>query len=215
MMQIKSIPAFRYQNPSYRAEFYPLSAGVGRRTRTTTRRSQPVSGASDCDGTRLQRQATGSALIAAIANDAQFRPHLPGEANEGNAGRRRDRNLQARRRSRAHDRLHGREGARLRDADAGARYRGRVPRASPHAARSRRGFGRDTDRARSPRADAAAACRSRSRSPLPRSTAAPSRSISRARDSVEAICRGKHQRFIVDVKKTEARLAAKAAKAAA
>lgn len=32
-------------------------------------------------------------------------------------------------------------------------------------------------------------------------------------DSVEAICRGKHQRFVVDVKKTEARLAAKAAKA--
>jgi predicted thioesterase len=33
------------------------------------------------------------------------------------------------------------------------------------------------------------------------------------RDTVEPICRGKHQRFIVDVKKTEARLAAKAAKA--
>lgn len=33
------------------------------------------------------------------------------------------------------------------------------------------------------------------------------------RDSVEAICRGKHQRFVVDVKKTEARLAAKAEKA--
>ena len=33
------------------------------------------------------------------------------------------------------------------------------------------------------------------------------------RDSVEAICRGKHQRFVVDVKTTEARLAAKAAKA--
>ena len=33
------------------------------------------------------------------------------------------------------------------------------------------------------------------------------------RDSVEAICRGKHDRFVVDVKKTEARLAAKAAKA--
>lgn len=33
-------------------------------------------------------------------------------------------------------------------------------------------------------------------------------------DSVEAICRGKHRRFIVDVKTTEARLAAKAAKAA-
>ena len=34
------------------------------------------------------------------------------------------------------------------------------------------------------------------------------------RDSVEAICRGRHQRFVVDVKTTEARLAAKAAKAA-
>ena len=33
------------------------------------------------------------------------------------------------------------------------------------------------------------------------------------RDSVEAICRGKHQRFVVEVKTTEARLAAKAAKA--
>ena len=33
------------------------------------------------------------------------------------------------------------------------------------------------------------------------------------RDSVEAICRGRHQRFVVDVKTTEARLAAKAAKA--
>ena len=33
------------------------------------------------------------------------------------------------------------------------------------------------------------------------------------RDSVEAICRGKHQRFVVDVKTTEARLAAKAKKA--
>ena len=33
------------------------------------------------------------------------------------------------------------------------------------------------------------------------------------RDSVEAICRGRHQRFVVDVKNTEARLAAKAAKA--
>jgi predicted thioesterase len=33
------------------------------------------------------------------------------------------------------------------------------------------------------------------------------------RDSVDAICRGKHQRFVVDVKSTEARLAAKAKKA--
>ena len=33
------------------------------------------------------------------------------------------------------------------------------------------------------------------------------------RDSVDTICRGKHQRFVVDVKTTEARLAAKAAKA--
>lgn len=33
------------------------------------------------------------------------------------------------------------------------------------------------------------------------------------RDSVEPICRATHQRFIVDVKKTEERLAAKAAKA--
>ena len=33
------------------------------------------------------------------------------------------------------------------------------------------------------------------------------------RDSVDLVCRGKHQRFIVDVAKTEARLAAKAAKA--
>jgi fluoroacetyl-CoA thioesterase len=33
------------------------------------------------------------------------------------------------------------------------------------------------------------------------------------KDSVDAICRGKHQRFVVDVKTTEARLAAKAKKA--
>src|ERR1700693_145965 len=33
------------------------------------------------------------------------------------------------------------------------------------------------------------------------------------RDSLDAICRGKHQRFVVDVKTTEARLAAKAVKA--
>jgi predicted thioesterase len=33
------------------------------------------------------------------------------------------------------------------------------------------------------------------------------------RDSVDAICRGKHQRFVVDVATTEARLAAKAQKA--
>ena len=33
------------------------------------------------------------------------------------------------------------------------------------------------------------------------------------RDSVEAICRGRHSRFVVDVKKTEARLAAKAQQA--
>lgn len=33
------------------------------------------------------------------------------------------------------------------------------------------------------------------------------------RDSVEPICRGRHQRFIVDVAKTETRLAAKAQKA--
>jgi predicted thioesterase len=33
------------------------------------------------------------------------------------------------------------------------------------------------------------------------------------RDSVDAICRGKHQRFVVDVKTTESRLAAKAKKA--
>ena len=33
------------------------------------------------------------------------------------------------------------------------------------------------------------------------------------RDSVEPICRGRHQRFVVDVKTTEARLAAKAQKA--
>jgi len=34
------------------------------------------------------------------------------------------------------------------------------------------------------------------------------------KDSIDAICRGRHQRFVVDVKKTEERLAAKAAKAA-
>ena len=33
------------------------------------------------------------------------------------------------------------------------------------------------------------------------------------RDSVDAICRGRHARFIVDVKKTESRLAAKAQQA--
>jgi fluoroacetyl-CoA thioesterase len=33
------------------------------------------------------------------------------------------------------------------------------------------------------------------------------------RDSVEPICRGRHQRFVVDVAKTEARLAVKAQKA--
>ena len=33
------------------------------------------------------------------------------------------------------------------------------------------------------------------------------------KDSVDAICRGRHQRFVVDVKTTEARLAAKAKKA--
>lgn len=33
------------------------------------------------------------------------------------------------------------------------------------------------------------------------------------KDSVDAICRGKHQRFVVDLKATEARLAAKAKKA--
>jgi len=33
------------------------------------------------------------------------------------------------------------------------------------------------------------------------------------RDGVDAICRGRHQRFVVDVATTEARLAAKAAKA--
>jgi fluoroacetyl-CoA thioesterase len=33
------------------------------------------------------------------------------------------------------------------------------------------------------------------------------------RDSVDAICRGRHTRFVVDVKKTESRLAAKARKA--
>lgn len=33
------------------------------------------------------------------------------------------------------------------------------------------------------------------------------------RDTIDAICRGKHQRFVVDVAKTEARLAAKAQKA--
>jgi predicted thioesterase len=35
------------------------------------------------------------------------------------------------------------------------------------------------------------------------------------RDGVEAICRGRHHRFVVDVKTTEKRLQAKAAKAAA
>ena len=34
-----------------------------------------------------------------------------------------------------------------------------------------------------------------------------------AHDGVEAICRGRHMRFVVDVKQTEARLAAKAQKA--
>jgi len=33
------------------------------------------------------------------------------------------------------------------------------------------------------------------------------------RDSIEPICRGRHQRFVVDVAKTEVRLAAKAQKA--
>jgi predicted thioesterase len=36
-----------------------------------------------------------------------------------------------------------------------------------------------------------------------------------ARDDVEPICRGKHSRFVVDVRTTEKRLAAKAAKVAA
>ncbi len=35
------------------------------------------------------------------------------------------------------------------------------------------------------------------------------------RDPLDAICRGRHHRFVVDVKATEARLAAKAAKAKA
>ena len=35
------------------------------------------------------------------------------------------------------------------------------------------------------------------------------------RDDVETICRGRHARFVVDVEKTKARLAAKAEKAAA
>jgi predicted thioesterase len=35
------------------------------------------------------------------------------------------------------------------------------------------------------------------------------------RDGVDAICRGRHQRFVVDVEKTRARLAAKAQKAKA
>jgi len=34
------------------------------------------------------------------------------------------------------------------------------------------------------------------------------------RDSVEPVCRGRHHRFVVDVEKTKARLAAKAGKAA-
>ena len=34
-----------------------------------------------------------------------------------------------------------------------------------------------------------------------------------AHDGIDAVCRGKHMRFIVDVKQTEARLAAKAGKA--
>jgi predicted thioesterase len=34
-----------------------------------------------------------------------------------------------------------------------------------------------------------------------------------ARDSIDLVCRGKHQRFIVDVRATEARVAAKSAKA--
>ena len=33
-------------------------------------------------------------------------------------------------------------------------------------------------------------------------------------DGIDAICRGRHHRFVVDVKSTEARLAAKAAKLA-
>ena len=33
------------------------------------------------------------------------------------------------------------------------------------------------------------------------------------RDSIESICRGRHSRFVVDVKKTEARLSAKAEQA--
>jgi predicted thioesterase len=35
------------------------------------------------------------------------------------------------------------------------------------------------------------------------------------RDSVEPVCRGRHNRFVVDVEKTKSRLAAKAEKAAA
>ncbi len=35
------------------------------------------------------------------------------------------------------------------------------------------------------------------------------------RDSVEPVCRGRHNRFVVDVEKTKARLAAKAERAAA
>ena len=44
--------------------------------------------------------------------------------------RRRHVDVAAHRRSRAHDRLHGRDGARLRDADARARHRDRLPRAA-------------------------------------------------------------------------------------
>jgi fluoroacetyl-CoA thioesterase len=34
-----------------------------------------------------------------------------------------------------------------------------------------------------------------------------------AHDGIDTICRGRHHRFVVDVRTTEARLAAKAAKA--
>ena len=101
--------------------------------------------------------------------------------------------------ARPHHRLHGREGPRLRHADAGARRRDRLPRTAAAAPGCRRGLGRHPRRDWTTPPPPCRAWRSRWKWNSPRSRAAPPPStIDRQRQRRADLPRH-HHRFIVDV----------------
>ena len=97
--------------------------------------------------------------------------------------------------------------------DARARHRDDRARPPARAPRSGRGLGRHAGRGRSPRGARCSAAASTLKVTVAEVKGRAVALDVEGRDGVDTICRGRHHRFVVDVKATEARLAAKAAKA--